>query len=259
MNKLEEICFHKKKEVEKIKFDKDFFIQNQLIKKPRNFLKSIKSKRKKKYNIITEVKKKSPSKGIIKKNFDPVKIAIEYEKAGACCLSVLTEEKYFLGKLSYIESIKKYVDIPVLRKDFIINEIQIYESFYYGADSILLILAILSDYETIKFYNIAKELNMSVLLEVHDKSELERAKRLNVECIGINNRNLKTLEISLNTFIELSKLIPKGILKVCESGISEQKELSLMERYGANAFLVGHSLMQEKNILNATKKLLTKE
>lgn len=260
MNILQEICLKKKKEIEvlKKKFDKSFFLKNKKNNVKRNFIEALKQKSKKKYNLIAEIKKKSPSKGNILDSFDPVKIALDYEKAGAICLSVLTEKEYFDGDPIFIELIKKKVKIPILRKDFIIDEFQIYESIYYGADCILLILAVINDQQLKKFSLIAKQLGLDVLTEVHDEHELKRALNNGAECIGINNRNLKTLEINLNTFPKLASLIPSNIVKVCESGISNKEELFLMENKGADAFLIGHSLIQKRDILNSTKQLITK-
>ena len=153
---------------------------------------------------------------------------------------------------------KENTKIPILRKDFIIDEWQIYESLYYNADCILLILAILDDDTFIRFYSLAKELGLSILVEVHDEEELRRALSFNVDCIGINNRNLKTLKIDLNTFKKLSKLIPKGITKVCESGISKNSQLLDMTNNGADAFLIGESLMKRKDIFQSTHDLIKK-
>ena len=166
--------------------------------------------------LFFEIKKSSPSRGIIRKNFNLSKIAQSYESAGAKCISILTEKNYFGGDIDYIKQVKKVSSLPILRKDFIIDEWQIYESFYSGADCILLILAILNDEKVLKFYKIAKDLGLDVICEVHDQDELSRVLKINVECIGINNRNLKTLKINSDTFNILSKSIPKHIIKICE-------------------------------------------
>ena len=260
MNKLEEICFFKKQEISKLKekYKTDFFLKNASNFKKRFFLKRLMQKNSKP-NLITEIKKKSPSVGLIRKEFDFLKIAKDYEKAGSCCLSVLTESKYFGGNIDYIRKIKSVVKLPILRKDFIIDEWQIYESFYHGADCILLITAILSDRLLKHFHAIAKQLNIDVIFEVHDNQELNRVLEFGVECIGINNRNLKTLEVNLETFKSLSQMIPNHIIKICESGISSKKQISEMISFGANAFLVGESLMKKKDIFLATKNLISNE
>ncbi len=259
MNILEEICAHKKEEIDELKQkkDKSFFLSAEQ-NKIRDFIEPLKTKNKFQYNLIAEIKKKSPSKGNIIDFFDPIKIAIDYEKAGAKCLSVLTEKKYFGGDVKFIKQIKEKVNLPILRKDFIIDEFQIYESVYYGADCILLILAILTDNQFEKFTKIAKKYGLDVLVEVHNQEELKRVLNFKVECIGINNRNLKTLEIDLTIFENLAQMIPKDIVKVCESGISKNKELNAIEKKGADAFLIGHSLIQSNDIYSSTKNLIKK-
>ena len=260
MNKLEEICFFKKQEISKLKekYNIDFFLKNANEFNKRLFLKKLRDKNSKP-NLITEIKRKSPSVGLIREKFDLLKIAQEYEKAGASCLSVLTESKYFGGNIDYIKKIKSAVKLPILRKDFIIDEWQIYESYYHGADCVLLITTILTDTLLKHYYAIAKQLNLDVIFEVHDNHELERVLELDVECIGINNRNLKTLEVNLETFKKLSQLIPNNVIKICESGISSRKEISEMTSFGANAFLVGESLMKKQDIFLATKNLIFNE
>tara|TARA_B100000989_G_C19469064_1_gene439788 strand:+ start:1 stop:783 length:783 start_codon:yes stop_codon:yes gene_type:complete len=260
MNILEKICFFKRQEISKLKekHNIDFFLKNADILKRHFFIKKLKEKRSEP-NIITEIKKKSPSAGLIKKKFDFLQIAQEYEKAGASCLSILTESKYFGGNINSIKKIKSIVNLPILRKDFIVDEWQIYESFYHGADCILLIAAILNDKLLEQFYAVAKQLNLDVIFEIHDKEELNRVLELSAACIGVNNRNLKTLEVNLNTFKDLSQIIPNNIVKICESGISTKKEISEMMTYGADAFLVGESLMKEEDIFTATRSLISNE
>ncbi len=257
MNVLEKIC--KKKKIEVLKLKNSINYKNMIIlKKRRGFLNCLLKEKKDKFNLIAEIKKASPSKGEICKNFDLDKIATDYEDAGASCLSILTEKDFFSGDISFINEVKKKVKIPVLRKDFIIDEWQIYESYYHEADCILLILAVLNDAEAKKFLNLAKEINLDVIVEVHDIEELRRAIKLNSKCIGINNRNLKTLKIDTNTFKKLSNEIPKGIIRICESGLSKNSELRDLSRYGANAFLVGESLMSSKNLKLKTSELIKK-
>ncbi len=254
MDVLKKICKLKEDEVANLK-KKDFSKNRCQI---RNFLKTLVTDNNKNYNLIAEIKKSSPSRGLICKSFKLERIAKEYQEAGAKCLSVLTETNFFSGNIEFISKVKKIVDIPVLRKDFIIDEWQIYESYHFNADCILLIMAILNDSQYKKFYKIATELGMDVICEVHDEDELKRALKIDVRCIGINNRNLKTLKVDTNTFTELSKKIPNQIIKICESGIKKNEELKKFVKNGADAFLVGESLMQSQNIYDATRRLIKK-
>ncbi len=257
MNILEKICKKKLEEIIKLKSSINY--KNKIkFKKRRGFLKNLIKKKNDNFNLIAEIKRASPSRGEICKNFQLNRIALDYQSAGASCLSVLTEKNFFLGDISFISKVKEIVEIPVLRKDFIIDKWQIYESYYHGADCILLIVAILKDNDLKQFYNLAKELNLDVIVEVHDLEELERAIKLECNCIGINNRNLKTLKIDTNTFKKLSKKIPKKIIKICESGISYNSEVKDLSKYGADAFLVGESLMSKRNIKLETKRLISK-
>ena len=255
MNILEKICQLKHKEINLLK--KKFKPSQQKLK-TRGFLKSILVKDDNNFNLIAEIKKSSPSKGLICKKFNPIQIAIDYEKAGAKCLSVLTEKNYFGGNINYISQIKKSVNIPILRKDFIIDEWQIIESYHAGADCILLILAILSDLQVKVFYNLSNKLGMDVICEVHNEEELKRAVKLEVNCIGINNRNLKTLNVDKNTFHLLSSKIPSKTIKICESGLTCNDDLKKFTKSGANAFLIGETLMKSNNIYEETKKIIKK-
>ena len=257
MNILQEICKKKIYEINKLKNSINY--KNKIvISKRRNFLKKLTKEDNDKFNLIAEIKKSSPSKGEICKKFNLNQIAQDYEKAGASCLSILTEKNYFQGDINYISRIKKIVDIPILRKDFILDEWQIYESYFFGADCVLLILAILEDEEAKRFYEISKELNLDVIVEVHDETELKRAINLNVECIGINNRNLKTLKIDLDTFKKLSKKIPKGVIKICESGLKSNKQLRNFVNMGADGFLIGEYLMASSNLKKKTIEIIKK-
>ena len=253
MNILEKICQLKQKEINLLK--KKFKPSQQKLQ-TRGFLKSILVKDDNNFNLIAEIKKSSPSKGLICKKFDPIQIAIDYEKAGAKCLSVLTEKNYFGGNINYISQIKKSVNIPILRKDFIIDEWQIFESYYAGADCILLILAILNDKQLKNFYNLSNKLEMDVICEVHDEEELLRAIKLEVDCIGVNNRNLKTLKIDKNTFHLLSSKIPQKTIKICESGLTCNDDLKKFTKSGADAFLIGETLMKSNNIYKETQKII---
>lgn len=209
--------------------------------------------------LIAEVKKASPSKGVIREDFDPVEIAQIYEGAGATCLSVLTDVPYFQGHDQYLKDVKKAVSLPVLRKDFIIDPYQIYESRALGADCILLIMAALSDSQAWEYYELATSLGLDVLTEVHDLGELERAKRFEPMMIGVNNRNLKTLEVDVQTSFDLMLHMPqKGSLLISESGISDPATIGRLSDIGYRGFLVGESLMRQDNIDLATRSLLGK-
>lgn len=194
--------------------------------------------------IISEIKKASPSKGIICTNFNPVEIATSYAKYGATCLSVLTDEQYFQGHDDYLEQARAACSLPVLRKEFIIDPYQIYESSVIGADAILLIVAALGDATISEFAALAQDLGMDVLLEVHDQQELERALRLPYKLIGINNRNLRTFEATLNTTLDLLAQIPDDRIVVTESGIRTVEDVALMRAHNVNAFLVGEAFMR---------------
>jgi indole-3-glycerol phosphate synthase len=206
--------------------------------------------------LIAEVKKASPSAGIICENFDPVKIAREYESAGASCLSVLTDEKFFQGSLDYLRQIRAAVKIPLLRKDFIIDERQILEAIEWGADAIQLIVAILSDEQLQKFHSLATSASLAVLVEVHDEAELERALKISPALIGVNNRNLKTFQVDLATTKNLAKKVGAGKILVAESGIHSRADVERLKKCGANAILVGESLMKNGDIKAKVRELI---
>ncbi len=198
--------------------------------------------------VIAEVKKGSPSKGVIREDFDPLAIAECYQVNGATCLSVLTDEHFFMGHLSYLGKIREIVSLPLLRKDFICDPYQIYEARLAGADAILLIAAMLDAEQLAEYNALATELHLDVLLEVHDEAELELALATDCELIGINNRNLQTFETDLATTERLLPLIPDGHFVVAESGISCRADVLRLRQAGANGFLVGESLMREDDI-----------
>ncbi len=208
-------------------------------------------------SLIAEVKKASPSSGVICKKFDPVSIALSYEKAGAGAVSVLTDKEFFMGDIKYLKDIAASVKLPVLRKDFIIDEIQIYEARHYGADAVLLIASILSDRDINRFSAAAKDLSMSVLLEVHDRPELERALQCGARLIGINNRDLRTFKVDMNTSIELASLIPEefGAVVVSESGIKTAQDVKKLKDASINAVLIGEELMKASDIGKKIKEL----
>jgi indole-3-glycerol phosphate synthase len=210
----------------------------------RGFAKSLSGRRP---AVIAEIKKASPSKGIIRADFNPSQIATQYEKAGAACLSVLTDIDFFQGNDLYIKEAQAVTKLPVLRKDFMIDPYQIIESRALGADCILLIVACLSDAQMSELHAVATKLKMDVLVEVHDRAELDRALELPTTLIGVNNRNLKNFQVSLNTTLSLSKYIPSDRLLVTESGINTSNDVALMQSQGIHTFLVGESMMRETN------------
>jgi indole-3-glycerol phosphate synthase len=194
--------------------------------------------------IIAEIKKASPSVGVIVENFNPVDIAREYERGGAMALSILTDEKFFQGKLEYIKDVRQQVMLPVLRKDFIISELQVYETVIAGADAILLIVAALEDAQMKKLFDLSKLMQLDVLVEVHNMREMDRALDLGADIIGINNRNLKTFEVSLETTTELAPEIPQDCLAVTESGIKSLEDIRYCKMQGIDCFLIGETLMR---------------
>lgn len=194
--------------------------------------------------VIAEIKKASPSKGVLREDFVPAQIARSYERAGAACLSVLTDVDFFQGADSYLQAARFACTLPVLRKDFVIDPYQIVEARAIGADAILLIVSALTDNQMAELYAVAKEFNLDVLVEVHSQSELERALKLPLPMIGINNRNLKTFQVSLNTTLALMRSVPKECMIVTESGILHPSDVTLMQANGINAFLVGEAFMR---------------
>ena len=226
---------------------------------PRDFLAAL--RRAPAIALIAEVKKASPSAGVIRADFDPVRIARDYERAGASCLSVLTDEKFFQGSLDYLRQIRAAVKLPLLRKDFIIDERQILEAIEWGADAILLIVAILTDDQLRHFHTLARAVGLTALVEVHDDAELDRALAAGAELIGVNNRNLKFFTVDLGTTERLAARLAEPLrtgakLLVAESGIHTPADVQRLARCGARAILVGESLMRHADIPAKVRELL---
>ena len=209
--------------------------------KETNFKKSLQNKAE---AIIAEIKKASPSAGIISDNFDPVLKSKEYESFGASALSILTEEDYFLGNIEYLKDVKAITSLPILRKDFIVDEYQIYESKLIGADCILLIASILNDEELKNFSEIAERLKLDYIIEVHDEEELQRVQHFSNAIIGVNNRNLKTFDVDINNSVELKKIFEGENIFIAESGIKSKKDIEYLQQNNINVFLIGESLMK---------------
>ena len=258
MTILQQICDKKRTHVEAQKVKIPFQTLKQQITQtpqPRGFLDNLKANAP--CAIIAEVKKASPSKGLLSDHFDPADIAANYQSAGAACISTLTDQPYFQGEDNDLTSVIKTTSIPILRKDFIIDEYQIYESRALGADCILLIMAALTDAQAQSFYTLARDLGMDVLVEIHDEPELERALKFNPRLIGINNRNLKTLDVTLETSFNLVDQMPDTVFKISESGITGIKDIQSLQSVGFQGFLIGEILMRQENPQKTLKNWLT--
>lgn len=255
---LDDIIANKKIELEKLKLyftPEDFRERIGHLKPIRDFEKALLPNGKNPVRIIAEVKKASPSKGVLREDFFPFDIARVYETFGAAAISVVTEEKFFKGRFDYLPSICANLKIPVLRKDFIIDEIQIYETRAAGADAVLLIVAILGKDRLKALMDVCAELKMPAMVEVHDERELEVALDAGASIVGVNNRDLKTFQTDINTTIRLAPYVPKDRLLVSESGINTFEDIMLLMENGANAFLIGETLVKEKDIGKKLKEL----
>ncbi len=226
-------------------------------RQPRPVHEYLKSTEDEPYRIIAEVKKASPSKGVIREDFDPLAIAQAYERGGANAISVLTEPHFFQGSLDYLAGIRRYVGVPLLRKDFIVSKYQILEALVYGADFILLIAKALSRSDLKELLNYSRHLGMEPLVEIHDKSDLTKAIFAGADIIGINHRNLETFEMDMELCHKLIPLIPNGKIIVAESGIYEHGQLEDLHKVGVDAFLVGESFMRQDDVEGAIRKLKT--
>ena len=259
-NILKKICEDKKLELEILKKKCTLnslkkLISDQINKRDfKNVI--IKSVEERKNFIIGEIKKASPSAGEIIQNYEPIEIAKIYERAGVKALSVLTEKNYFKGEIDHLSYIKQNTNIPILRKDFIIDEYQIYESKVYQADVILLIVSILSDDELKKFLKIANELNLDCIIETHDENEIKRALKLDYPILGINNRNLKNLKTDLNNSVSLFTSISKDYTVIAESGIKTAEDINMYNDLGIFNFLIGESILRSKDYATFIKNLL---
>lgn len=258
MSVLNEICERKAEHVAQQKSIVSLNALKDLIEAkaptPLGFINAIKNHDK--TAIIAEVKKASPSKGIIREDFNPTAIAKAYAAGGAACLSVLTDAPYFQGSDQYFADVRAAVNLPLLRKDFMIDPYQIYESRALGADCILLIMAALSDETAQELYDLSAQLGMDVLVEIHDEVELERALKLNPAMVGVNNRNLKTLKVDVQTSYDFAPQMPDMVVKIAESGIDSPQTIKNLQKSGYNGFLVGESLMRQPCVKTALQTLI---
>lgn len=257
MNKLDEIIAYKKQEIEPLVPLTKKLRASALMRNEFGGFRTALDKGPDQLGVIAEVKKASPSAGIIDPNFDPVRQAKRYLDGGASCMSILTDEKYFQGHLSYLVQISKISSIPLLRKDFTVHECQIYEASVSGADAILLIVAALDDDQLRRLYDAARDIQLDILVEVHDLPEMERALDLGADLIGINNRNLKTFTTDLATTEQLADEVPDNVILVSESGLKNSQDAQRALNAGANAILIGETLMRHDDPTRALGEYLT--
>jgi indole-3-glycerol phosphate synthase len=254
---LDQIVAHKKKEVEQARVEVS---QEELIKRiaslgsRRSFKQAVSQPGK--LNLIAEIKKASPSKGMLRQDFNPVEIARAYQAAGACALSIITDKKFFQGDITYLKAAREAVSLPVLRKDFIIDQYQLYQSVCAGADSVLLIIRLLSPEQLAEFSALCAQLNLEALCEVHNEEDLEKALSVDCELIGINNRNLDTFVEDLQVSARLIKKIPKGKILVSESAIRTAEDVKYLQGLGVNAVLIGEAFMRSPDINAKIEELM---
>ncbi|KUK10757.1 MAG: Indole-3-glycerol phosphate synthase [Clostridia bacterium 41_269] len=256
---LDKIIISKKKKLKEIvSIDYLRKLENKILKlpSPKDFKESLKREKGEKIKIIAEIKRASPSKGLIAENFEPKRYAGEYERAGAAAVSVLTEEDYFLGSLMHLNEVRSVCSLPILRKDFILHPVEIYEARAYGSDAVLLIVKILDKKSLKALLNLTRELEMQALVEVHSEKELELALEVGAEIIGINNRNLEDFTVDFRVTERLAELIPNDKVAVSESGIKHAREVRFLEALGIDAILVGETLMRSPDPYQTLKNFL---
>ena len=259
MSILDQIKLTKMREVSKLnknqlEYDRKNFVKSS--KNKQRFEDSLKNSGNRRYTLITEIKKASPSKGIIREDFNPCELAKSYEKGGASCLSILTDTTYFKGSNDYIAQIKKVVSLPILRKDFIIDPLQVIESKNLGADCILIIVGMNSIEDNKKIEYMALDIGLECILEVHSLEELEATKHFSSNIIGINNRDLNTFVTDIETTIKLLPKVPKNKTIISESGLSKKSDLVRLANLGVSSFLVGESLMKQQDVEKATRSIM---
>jgi indole-3-glycerol phosphate synthase len=254
---LDKIIENKRSEVGRAKISKPLGLlkrEFQDLEKTRDFYQSIRPNGTTK--VIAEIKCASPSKGVLRPDYNPVEISKSYARGGASAISVLTDSRFFKGSLDHLRDVRSSVEIPLLRKDFIIDSYQVYESRFYGADAILLIVAVLESTILKELLELAHSLDMNAIVEIHNEAELDKAIKAGSKIIGINNRDLKTFDVSLETSLRLCKLIPKGKIVISESGISSSDDLKRLKSAGINVLLIGERFMRAPEPGEELRKLL---